>query len=209
MVRWCQWGNRNVYQCKSMWSMWLWGVNLYFTGFLIKFSEMWMLLPHKVQYKVSWKNLLIVLFWPKWPPQMDMDSRLRSNPGCAKWRNGNKFEGWELRVEIFFLFAFQLRLHSDMLGSAQIPQWERRISSRKFHFQCQGPLVSRITFCSFLNTLTSPPSFADYLLTHHFICISLCCNRHTKVRVFLHRIWCSSELRSNPVFCKSRQHICK
>lgn len=80
VVRWCKWGNRSIYQCKSLWSTWQWGVNLYFTGFLIRFSEMWMTLPHKVQYKVSWKNLLILLFWPndspRWMWTQDSDSIL-------------------------------------------------------------------------------------------------------------------------------------
>lgn len=44
-------------------------MNSYFTGFLIKFPEMWMKLPHIMQYKVSWKNSLTFLFWPNDSPR--------------------------------------------------------------------------------------------------------------------------------------------
>lgn len=121
----------SVNQCGQRgWEVW----TFILVDSLIRLSKMWMMLPHNMQYKSILEESVNLLILAKWFPQMYVDSRLRSNPGCAEWRNGNKFERWGLRVETFFLFAFQLRLLSDVLDSTQIPQWERRISKQKISF---------------------------------------------------------------------------
>lgn len=47
-------------------------------------------------------------------------------------------------MEIFlFVFAFQRRLYSDVLGCAQILQWKRSVSRKKFIFSAKSLLSQR------------------------------------------------------------------